>query len=283
MDIASIIGVVIGIGSLMVAYSMDGGTLTALLNISAGFVVIGGSLGALAIAYGLDQLIKLPALVLKVIKSPKSRLNETLDYLIMLAENARRDGLLSLEKIINKEEPKKQTVDPLMKNGMLMVIDGADLEQIKDYLETEINIFERHARTEVSIFESLGGYAPTFGMVGTIMGMIQVLANMESPEHMATSIAVAFTATLYGVFLANLIFLPIANKLKLRMEASLIEKEMIVEGICSIRNGQNPKILRDKLSVYLTGKADGKKRSAAPAKGVKTRIGKEAVNEKANR
>lgn len=163
---------------------------------------------------------------------------------------------------------------------MLMVIDGADLEQIKEYLETEITIYEDRCKSEISIFDAMGGYAPAYGMIGTIMGLIQVLANMESPEQMAAAIAVAFITTLYGVVLANAILLPAGNKLRIMLGADLTEKEMIIEGICSIRNGQNPKMLKEKLSVFLD-KADTKKKT--PAKEGKAKISKEAANAKASR
>ncbi len=144
---------------------------------------------------------------------------------------------------------------------MFMVIDGSDLEQIRQHLETEIYVFENNAKKEIATFEALGGYAPAFGMIGTIMGLVKVLSNMDSPEKMSSAIAVAFITTLYGVVFANLICLPAANKLQLRLEEQLLEKEMIVEGVCSVRNGQNPKMIREKLSVYLSNDRMARKRA----------------------
>ncbi len=280
MDIATGLGLLVGAGALVFGYSMDGGSVAALWLLSAFIIVLGGSIGSISIAFGFKQVAKMPVLFLQLFKSPKSKMAQTLDYLVLLAENARRDGLLSLEKILNKEDPKKP-VDPLLKHGMLMVIDGADMEQIKDYLETEVYVFESRVKTEISTFETLAGYAPAYGMIGTIMGLIQVLANMESPEQMASAIAVAFITTLYGVILANLICLPAANKMSLRLNDNLVEKEMIVEGICSIRNGQNPKMLREKLSVYLPG--DAKSRQKAAGKNKNATVGKEEVNAETGR
>lgn len=274
MDFASIIGIIVGLGSLVLGYSMDDGNLKALWLLGAAIIVAGGSLGSIALSYGIHELKKMPLLFLQMFRSPKSRLSPTIDFIVSLSENARRDGLLSLERIL-EEEPAKKQPDPLLKKGMLMVIDGADLEQIRDLLETEIRVYEEKAKTEIATFESFAGYAPAYGMIGTIMGLIQVLANMESPQQMASSIAVAFITTLYGVIIANLICLPTSNKLKMRLKALLIEKEMIVEGVCSIRNGQNPKMLREKLSTYL--QADPK-----PTKKPKT-DGKEGKNEKKSR
>lgn len=249
MDIASIIGIVIGFGSLALAYTMDGGSLLSLVLLSAFLIVIGGATGAVALSYGMEELKKLPSLIIKVIKPPKSTLSQTIDYIVMLSENARKEGLLSIEKII--EDPNTKAPDPLLKRGIMMVIDGVDLEQIRDLMETEVSVYEQRSKAEISMFEAYGGFAPTFGMVGTIMGLVKVLSNMESPEEMTSSISIAFIATLYGVASANILFLPIANKLKLRLNQYILEKEMIIEGVCAIRNGINPKMLRDKLSVYL--------------------------------
>jgi chemotaxis protein MotA len=130
-------------------------------------------------------------------------------------------------------------------------------------------MFLRKAKADISMFESLAGYAPAYGMIGTIMGLIQVLANMESPEQMASAIAVAFITTLYGVVIANLLCLPTANKLRSRLKSQLMEKEMIVEGICSIRNGQNPKMLREKLSTYLANAPNPPKKAVKKGKEAK--------------
>jgi chemotaxis protein MotA len=182
----------------------------------------------------------------------------TIDFLVMLSENARREGLLSLEKIIENDQTKER-IDPLLKRGAMMVIDGADLEQVRELLENDIYIYEQKTKTEISMFESCAAYAPAYGMIGTIMGLIQVLAYMTSPEAMAAAISVAFITTLYGSLIANVICIPAANKLRVRLEYSATIKEMIIEGICGIRNGDNPKILRERLSPYLVYTASGKK------------------------
>jgi len=261
MDIASIIGLILGVGSLVLGYTMDNGDLKALWLVSAFIIVVGGSAGSVAISYGFSELKKMPVLLLQIFKTPKSTRSKTIDYIVSLSEQSRREGLLSLEKMLENNDP-KTPLDPLLKKGMLMVIDGADLEQIKELLETEIYVYEERTKTEISTFESFAGYAPAFGMIGTIMGLIQVLANMESPEQMASSIAVAFITTLYGVVIANIICMPTVNKLKVRLKAELLEKDMIIEGVCSIRNGLNPKMLRDKLSSY----AETEPRTKAKAK-----------------
>ena len=144
--------------------------------------------------------------------------------------------------------------------NMVQVRHGADLEQIKSFLDTDIAVYEQKTSTEIGMFNSMAAYAPAYGMIGTIMGLIQVLANMESPETMAAAIAVAFITTLYGVVIANALCIPAAGKLKLRLDYWQTEKEMIIEGICGIRNGDNPKILRERLSPYLIYEPSAAKR-----------------------
>lgn len=262
MDIASILGLIIAICAIAFGYTMDGGNLRALWLLSALIIVVGGSAGSVAISYGINELKKMPALFLQTFRQPKSSIPKTLEFLVTLSEHARKNGLLSLEKLLNTHDP-KSPVDPLLKRGMLMVIDGADLEQIRDLMETDIAIYEERSKNEISTFDCFAGYAPAYGMVGTIMGLVQALSNMESPEAMAASIAVAFITTFYGVMIANLICLPAASKLKNRLRSSVLEKEMIVDGVCAIRNGQNPKLLRSKLSSYLTSESKLQKKALA--------------------
>jgi len=267
MDITSILGLLLALASLAIGYTMDGGNLGALYLLSAIVIVAGGALGSVAMSYGFNQFKRFPVLLASLFISPKNNMSKTIDFLVMLSENARRDGLLSLEKIIEEADQQKQKVDPFLKKGIMMVIDGADLEQIKDQLETEIFVYEQKNKSEISMFESLAQYAPAYGMIGTIIGLIQVLANMESPQQMAAAIAIAFITTLYGVVIANALCLPAANKLKIRLNVFLTEKQMVLEGICGIRNGANPKMLREKLSPYLSLEGGKKPKAKEPDAG----------------
>lgn len=270
MDLISIIGIIVAIGSLVIGYSVDGGSVSSLWLLSAFIIVTGGSLGSALISYGFQQVKRFPALLASLFVQPKSNISNTINFLVKLSENARKEGILSLEKIIETEE-KKSAVDPFLKSGVMMVVDGADLEQIKSFLDTDIAVYEQKNSGEINMFDSLAAYAPAYGMIGTIMGLIQVLANMESPETMAAAISVAFITTLYGVVLANAIFIPASNKLRIRLEYYQIEKEMIIEGICGIRNGDNPKILRERLSPYLVFE------SSSAAKRGKAKYGKAKI------
>jgi len=266
MDFASVIGVIVAFGSVALGYMMDGGDLKALWLLSALVITGGGAVGAVILSFSAKELLRTPAVLLNLFKAPKSTLASTLEYIVSIAESARRDGLLSLESKLDDSQSKEK-IDPLLKKGLLMVIDGAELDQIRDFMDTDIGVYEQQIKTEISMFEAMATYAPAYGMIGTIVGLIQVLANMESPEQMASAMAVAFITTLYGSLIANGFCLPAAGKLKARLSSALLEKNMIIEGVCSIRNGQNPKMLREKLSVYLQSDPKAKKRAAKTGRG----------------
>ncbi|OJU16837.1 MAG: hypothetical protein BGN88_08160 [Clostridiales bacterium 43-6] len=264
MDIFSIIGVFFGIGMILVGYILEHGKIQSLILLSPALIVFGGTVGALMLSYTQNIITKAPKLILEALKKPKSKVPELIDFLVMLSESARRDGLLSLEKVVEEEQNKK-AIDPLLKRGIIMVIDGTDLQEIRELLETEIFVYEENKKIEASFFEAAGGYSPTMGIIGTVLGLVQVLSNMSTPEELAKSIAVAFIATLYGIMFANLIYLPIGNKLKLQLKYYKLEKEMIIEGICCIRNGENPKMLRERLSAFLQLDPQKKKKSGKNA------------------
>lgn len=257
MDLTSIIGFILGLGLIAYGYYIDGGDIASLYLLSAILITVGGTIGAVIMSYSFKTLKKLPGLLAEAVISPKSNTKITIDYLVSLSESARKDGLLSLENIISNESPKNK-IDPFLKRGILMVVDGTDPEEIDETLQNYIYIYEQDKNINISMLEGAAGYSPAFGMVGTIIGLIQVLkADMSSPEQLTKAIGVAFITTLYGVILANLVFLPVATKLKNRLTFYRLEKEMIIEGVCAIRNGINSRILREKLSSYL--QLEGKK------------------------
>ncbi|MEA4831961.1 Chemotaxis protein PomA [bioreactor metagenome] len=261
MDIASILGLIIGFGSIAGGYAMDGGNVGKLLMASAFVITLGGSLGAVFACYGMNQLKNLPKMLIEVLIKPKSTIRSTMDYLLFLSKTARESGLLSLEKLISAEDPKKKT-DPFLKRGILMVVDGTDPDKISDILSNDIYVFEQNRSQNIQMLDSFAAFCPAFGMVGTIIGLIQVLAaGMEDPNALTKAIGVAFITTLYGVLLANLIFIPTATKLRSRLANYRLEKEMIIEAVCSIRNSVNPRLLNEQLSSYLI--IEGKNKTKA--------------------
>ena len=255
MDLFSIIGFIAGAGFVLFGFTMDGGSIASLGKASSALIVFGGSFGALCLSYGVKQIKNLPKLIIEVFKAPKSTVNETVEYLVKLSQTAKENGLLSLEKAVSEGN-----VDPFIKRGILSVVDGTDPEKISEMMQNDIYVYEQDKLLSISMFDSIGGYGPAFGMIGTIIGMIQLLSSESSdPSELTKAIGVAFTATLYGVASANLIFLPIASKLKARLSIYRLEKEMIIEAVCAIRNGVNPKMLKEQLSSYLVLASKGKK------------------------
>ncbi len=251
MDIVSIVGFVVAFGSIVFGYTMDKGDLRALWMISAFIITVGGSIGAVLLSYGINQVKQFPKLMMDVFISPKSTINKTIEYLVSLSKTARQNGLLSLEKAVS-EESGKNKIDPFLKRGILMVVDGTDPEKINDILQNDIYVYEQNRGINIGMFESMGAFAPAFGMIGTIVGLIQLLsAGMDDPAALTKAIGVAFITTLYGSLLANCFFLPAASKLRSRLAVYRLEKEMIIEAICAIRNGVNPRLLQEQLSSYL--------------------------------
>ncbi|HAN20868.1 MAG TPA: hypothetical protein DCP51_04205 [Clostridiales bacterium] len=184
MDIASIIGLISGIGFVIYGYTMDGGKVGSLWLISAVVIVAGGSFGSVCLSYGMNQLKKFPKLLIEVYTNPKSTVNDTIEYLITLSQTAKQNGLLSLEKAVMTADPKKK-IDPFLKRGILSVVDGTDPEKINEIMQSDIYVYEQDKQIAISMFDSLAAFAPAFGMIGTIIGMISMLsAGMDNPDKL---------------------------------------------------------------------------------------------------
>lgn len=253
MDLSTIIGLFAGFGFLILGDVIEGGNPSHLVGLAPAFIVFGGTLGALMVSFTLKEIASIPRLVGDACKLHKNSEAELIDVFVRLSEVARKEGLLSLENIIEQEIGDK--FDPMLKKGIRMVVDGTDLELVKNMFETEIYVHEQQKKVEASIFEAAGGYSPTMGIIGTVMGLIKVLGNLTNPDELSKSIASAFIATLYGVAFANLVWLPIASKLKLKEKQSKLEKELIMEGVLSIQAGENPSIIKEKLGAFVSHNA----------------------------
>jgi len=247
MDIATIIGILLGIGAIIAGFLIEHGNISSLWFPSAAIIIFGGTLGATLISFKMGTIMKMPRLAAEAFGSSKEKASAILETMCEMSERARREGLLVLERFVNENKE----LDPMLVKGILLIIDGSDTEAIREILETELELMERDRKTETSVFEAMGGYAPTIGVLGAVLGLIQALGNMSSPETLTASIAVAFLATLYGVGSANLIFLPIASKLKNNTKIKVLEKEMIIEGVLSIQKGVNVRTLRELLEPYV--------------------------------
>lgn len=245
MDLASLIGLLVAILSLVGAFALEGGTMGMLLVTTAALIVFGGTIGVTIISFTLNDLKRVPYFIKLVFNNEQKDYNSVLELLVYNADKARREGFLSLESELDTIENK------FLARGLQMVIDGTDPELTKNILEMEIEVFEKNEQVGSEIFMTAGGFAPTMGIIGTVMGMINVLSNLSSPDELGGAIAVAFLATLYGIASANILWIPFATKIKMRINRETFLMEMILEGILSIQNGENPRILREKLNVFL--------------------------------
>lgn len=246
MDLTTLLGVVLGICSLVIAFVLDGGHVMALLKPTAAMIVFGGTIGATAVGYTLEELKSVPRLfAIAFMEQQKFDVAALIQQLAGIADRARREGLLSLEQ----ELP--EISDSFLRQGLQLIIDGTDPELTRNMMETEMYAVEGRHQVGIGMFEAAGGFAPTMGIIGTVMGLVHVLSNLQDPSTLGPSIALAFIATFYGVGSANLVWLPIANKLKNRSNKEKIIKEMVMEGILSIQAGENPTIICEKLLSFI--------------------------------
>ena len=245
MDIATILGLVLGIGALLGSFLMEGGHLGALIQWPAIILVVVGTFGATIITTSLKQAKALPELI--KIAAFEKRLNpqQLIELIYELAQGARKNGLLSLEKNLTGIR------EPFLKKALQLAIDGFETNKIKEILEIEMSYVEERHKSGAAFFQKLGGYSPTLGIMGTVLGLIHALSNLENSSNIASSIAAAFIATLWGVALANLIYLPISDKLKAKHQDETLCLEIITEGVISLAMGDNPRVIRMKLLSFL--------------------------------
>jgi chemotaxis protein MotA len=248
VDLATIIGLALGVGGIIGGMIMEGGNPAALMNIPAIVIVFGGTFGTGFISFPLARVIGLVGVLMNAFFDKGHDPRHTADLLVSLAEQSRREGLLSLET-------KAQTItDPFIKKGLLLMIDGTDPEKLRSIMEIELAAREERHESGIAVLEALGGFAPTMGILGTVLGLINVLSNLSDTSTLGHKIAGAFIATFYGVFSANLFFLPLGNKLKTRMKHEAHVGEMCLEGVLAIQAGENPRIVREKLDGFLAPK-----------------------------
>lgn len=247
MDIATILGLIAGLTTIVVVLIMDGGSPAELFaHPSAILLIIGGSLSATIITSPLKTVLKLPQFIMQAFTTNKFDSKGTIELLTKLADKARRDGLLSLE------DDSKKIQDKFLQKGIAMVVDGIEPEQVTAILETTIEQMRARHKQGAGFFTAAGGFAPTFGIIGTVMGLISVLKQLDNPSALGASIAAAFLATLWGLLTSNLIYLPLSGKLKAKSEEEARNRYMQLEGIIAIQAGENPRIVRDKLSAFLS-------------------------------
>ncbi|MRN54350.1 flagellar motor protein [Paenibacillus monticola] len=249
MDITSIIGLLAGAVALIGGFIWEGGSLSGLLQLNAALIVFGGTFAAVMISFTASRLRSIPAALRLAFGSNPNNDEEKAEEIISMAAITRRGGVLALEKRAEAHP------DPFTREGLLLIIDGTDPDQVRQILELEMDARELKHESYAKIFEAAGGYAPTMGIIGTVMGLIRVLSNLSDPSNLGASIAVAFTATLYGVASANLLFLPIASKIRAQSQSQIHTMEMLLVGILSLQNGDPQHLVRKKLSSFMSESA----------------------------
>ncbi|MFT7560629.1 MAG: chemotaxis protein MotA [Flavobacteriales bacterium] len=245
MDILSIVGVILGFAALIGGNFLEGGSWSTLSNGPAALIVIGGTVGAAMLQTPYSGLKRALLIFPWAIRPPHQKFKTGINQVVAWAKTARKEGLLGLENLSEREQ------DAFSKKGLQLLVDGSDPDVIRHVLETDLIVAEQRDVDAVQFYESMGGYAPTIGIIGAVIGLIHVMQNLGDPSELGSGIAVAFVATIYGVALANLFFLPVANKLKSCIKEQSQFRELIIEGIISIADGENPKSIEMKLSGYL--------------------------------
>jgi chemotaxis protein MotA len=245
MDLLSLLGIIVGFSAIIGGNYLEGGNFAALINIPAAVIVIGGTVGAAMLQTPFASLKLALARLKWVFRPPTLGFKQGVSKMVRWAVAARKEGLLGLESIADTER------DFFARKGLQLLVDGSEPESIRNVMEVESILLEQRDVDAAKVFESMGGYAPTIGIIGAVMGLIHVMGNLADPSRLGEGIAVAFVATIYGVGFANLLLLPIASKLRALARAEAQFRNMIIEGVISIAEGENPKAIELKLNGFL--------------------------------
>ena len=248
----------IGLALVMIAVGdiMGGGSPMHLFNLSAALVVLGGTAGVTLASTSMEQFKNIPALYKKASSTGPPDYRGELDRIVSFAEKARREGLLALDGEVGEID------DPFVRKGMQLVVDGTDPEVVREILEAELDGMAARHKAGAQPFVQAGGFAPTLGILGTTMHLVVILQNLDKPETLGPMIAAAFIATLYGVGSANVVFLPIGNRLKVISSQEMEVKTMIIEGIMAVQAGENPRLIADRLMTFVPPEQRGERDSA---------------------
>lgn len=272
MDITTLIGIIGGM-AFVINGIMQGGEIGNFMDSSSIMIVCGGTICAVVASFPFSMLKNVGKHLLKLFSNKKFKVEPIIDLLVEFAQLARKNGLLALEEKANELE------DPFFKQGILLVVDAMEADKVREMLETEVGSMDQRHQDEIAIYEKAAAYAPAFGMIGTLIGLINMLKGMDlstgSSDTLGLSMATALVTTFYGCMLANLFFMPIAKKLRIRNEEEILYKQIIIEGVIGIQSGENPKNLKEKLVSLLhqqkqtkllnsDGEEDGKKGGKAP-------------------
>lgn len=244
MDRLSLAGLFVAIVAILLGFTIEGGAVEALFQLPAFIIVFGGTLGAVLLQSSMMQFYHALSLLPWIFYPPKYDAKQGIEHIVIWAEKARESGYLALENIALDE------TEPFVNKGLNLLVDGAEVDNLRQSLELDLDLYREHSLRSAAIFESMGGYSPTIGILGAVLGLIQALNHLQNPDLLGQGIATAFVATIYGVGFANLIYIPIANKIRAIVHQQSLYREMIAEGLVAIANGENPHAIENRLSAF---------------------------------
>lgn len=245
MDIATVAGISAALFAIIGGFMLEGGHMGSIMQGTAAIIVCGGTLGAALVQFPLDHVIGAAKGLKDVFLPKKDTVPDLVRNIVGFAEKARREGVVALESEADK------VADPILKKALALAVDGSESRIIRDAIEIEQQIAAEHGEAAPKVFEAAGGYAPTVGILGAVLGLIHVMENLADPSKLGAGIAVAFVATVYGVALANLFLLPMAGKLKIRHAQSMLRFDVIITGVTAIVDGENPRLIEQKLQGFV--------------------------------
>jgi len=245
VDFSSLIGIAVALAGIIGGQLLEGGYAGSLLQSAAFLIVLGGTAGAVMVQSPARVFARGVKMAKWIVVPPAFEPQRVIADILRWSQSARKEGLLSLEQLAG------MMTDRFARKGLQLLVDGAEAEKLREAMEVEIITFEEYHRQAARIWESAGGYAPTIGILGAVLGLIHVMENLSDPARLGSGIAVAFVATIYGVGLANLVFLPVANKLKVLIARQVLVREILVDGLVAIANGENPRMIESRLLGYV--------------------------------
>jgi len=245
VDKGTIAGIVVSFGGITTGLLLEGGKVSQILQPTAALIVAGGTVGAVLLQYPLSTVSTAVRGLHSILFEPRSRARDEIDRLTKLAQKARRDGIISLDAELSN------IADPFMRRALMLAVDGTESSELRAIMQLELDASAEAEDELPRVYESLGGFAPTIGIIGAVLGLIQVMQHLDKIDEVGRGIAVAFVATIYGVGFANLVALPIAGKLRHRLRFRQILRELTLEGVVSILEGINPRMLEAKLNGFL--------------------------------
>lgn len=263
MDLATILGIVLAFAGILVGQAIEGGSVLQILQPTAALIVFGGTLGATMIGFPLSVMKQAAADLMHVFMEDNVEPTGVIDEVIKFANKARREGIISLEKDADSVK------DEFFKKAIMIAVDGSEPKELRQTMELELQCMEERGEHSAKVYEAAGGFAPTIGIIGAVLGLIQVMQHLDNIEEVGKGIAVAFVATIYGVGAANIFFLPAAGKLKFKHRKKMIIKEMMLEGTLGILEGQNPRLIEGKLTSFLDEEYQKLRAEQAGGKGKK--------------